>query len=136
MQTFYPFLCKQTHHAVKITCIRLKTQIPFCTCLTCKRSSSFKDDRLMGLTINCKPSAKTITSKICDFIGTLQHEMSAEACTLSPSLIDTMNWIIAIYHLLLCIYRYTSLTFITIMVDYNMNRAILFWCYTEDSSMT
>ena len=89
----------------------------------------------MGLAIESEPGTETINAKICDFIVGLQQIMSVETCRLTPSLIDTMHRIIAVDSLFLIIYLQKALPFITIMIKYDMNRSILFWCDAENSRM-
>ena len=89
----------------------------------------------MGLAVESEPGTETINAKIRDFIVGLQQIMSAETCRLTPSLIDTMHRIIAVDSLFLIIYLQKALPFITIMIKYDMNRSILFWCDAENSRM-
>ena len=90
----------------------------------------------MSLTVESKPSAETINSRIHDFIVSLQEVMPTETCRFTPSLIDTMHRVVAIDGLFLIINLQIAFTLITIMIENNMYRTILLWRDAEDGRMT
>ena len=61
--------------------------------------------------------------------------MTAEASRLSPSLINAVNRIIAIYHMVDGINLYIPLSLVTVRIDDQMHQLILVGCDTEDGSM-
>ena len=123
MQAVYPLLSSLGHHRLEVMSFCLEGKVIIGPFFRGERCSCFKDDRLIGLTIEGEPSTKAIDAKILDFIVGLQQIMPLETSLFSPTLIDAMHRVVAIYGFVLIAYFEIALLVIAIVIQYDMYRS-------------
>ena len=156
METLAPELSSKLHHTVKVQAskhIVLAIEISQCILTGSEGRSRQPLHRLACLATEGEPGTNTSfvlhlqspTYSVITVKDTVihklifivcQNEMTAEASRLSPSLINAVNRIIAIYHMVDGINLYIPLSLVTVRIDDQMHQLILVGRDTEDGSMT
>ena len=89
----------------------------------------------MGLAIEGQPDAQAVASEIPDGVVALQEIVAVDAGRLTPSLINTVDRVIAVDCLGDGVYLQVSLHLVAVMIQHNVNGAVLLWGDAEDGSM-
>ena len=135
VQTVDPPLDELFRHTLEVMPFSLEGKVSFSTCPGRKRGGCLEDQRLVGLAIEGQPYAQAVASEIPDRVVALQEIVAVDASRFTPSLINTVNWVIAIDRLGDGVYFQVSLTLITIVIQHDVNRAVLLWGDAEDGCM-
>ena len=90
----------------------------------------------MGFPLEGEPHTQTVAAIVRNGVVTLQQEVPVDASLLTPTLIDTMDGVIAIDDAIDIVHFQITLAFVAVVVEDDMHRSVLFWCDTEDGRMT
>ena len=136
MQTVNPLLGRLLHHTLEIMSLCLEGEVALCPCLVGKRGGCLEDNRLVGFPLEGEPHTQTVAAIIRNRVITLQQEVPVDAGRLTPTLIDTVDGVIAIDDAIDIVHFQITLAFVAVVVEDDMHRSVLFWCDTEDGRMT
>ena len=90
----------------------------------------------MGLALEGEPGAEAVDAEVLDLVVGLQEVMAIDACRLTPALIDAVHRVVAVDGLLLVVDLQIALPLVAVMIEHDVDGAVLFGGDAENGRMT